>query len=102
MNPKPSAAWCQWRGDDLILQVRVQPRASRDECVGVQGERLKIRLTAPPVDGKANSCLIAYLAKQFKVPKARIALLSGETGREKRLCITAPAHLPEFITKPSA
>jgi uncharacterized protein (TIGR00251 family) len=59
-----------WDGQDLILDLHVQPRASRDEIVGVIGDRLKVRITAPPVDGKANQHLIAYLAKQFRVAKS--------------------------------
>lgn len=97
MTAHSDAGWCRWDGDDLILQVRVQPRASRDECSGVQGQHLKIRLTAPPVDGKANTGLIAFLAKRFKVPKSQVQLLSGETSREKRLRIRKPAQLPDFI-----
>ena len=87
----------QWEGDNLLLPVRVQPRASRDEIVGWQDERLKIRITAPPVDGKANSHLVKFLAKAFGVAKRDIELLSGETGREKRFRIHAPKRLPDAI-----
>lgn len=90
-----------WQDGALLLHVRVQPRASRDEYCGIQGESLKIRLTAPPVDGKANAGLIAFLAKWFKVPKSGIRILSGETSREKRVCIQNPARLPDFIRPPS-
>jgi uncharacterized protein (TIGR00251 family) len=65
------------------LGIRVQPRASKDQVVGWQGQSLKVRLTAPPVDGAANEALIAYLAKALGIPKVRIQLLRGETGREK-------------------
>jgi uncharacterized protein (TIGR00251 family) len=85
---------CEWQGEDLILRVRVQPKASRDEICGLQGEALKVRITAPPVDGKANAHLIKYLSKQFGVAKSAITLLNGETGRDKRLRIHAPARLP--------
>jgi uncharacterized protein (TIGR00251 family) len=89
---------CEWQGEDLILRVRVQPKASRDEICGLQGEALKVRITAPPVDGKANAHLIKYLAKQFGVAKSAITLLSGETGRDKRLHIHAPARLPQALS----
>ncbi len=85
--------WYRWQGDDLILSLRLQPRASRDEVVGVQGDALKIRITAPPVDGKANSYLIKFLAKLFDVPTARVTLLSGDTARDKRVCISRPGRL---------
>jgi len=91
-------AWLQQRGDELILTLRIQPRASRDEVVGAHGDALKVRITAPPVDGKANSHLCSYLAHLFKVPKSQVSLLSGESGRDKRVSITAPRQLPEFIT----
>lgn len=92
--------WYFWEGDTLTLTLRVQPRASRDEIAGVQGGRLKVRITAPPVDGKANAHLIRFLAREFKVPRSRITLLAGETGREKRLRIHAPGRLPPWLPSP--
>jgi uncharacterized protein (TIGR00251 family) len=87
--------WYQWQGDRLLLSVRLQPRASCDEIVGPHGtESLKVRITAPPVDGKANQHLIKYLAKAFGVAKGQVTLLSGTTGRDKRLAIDAPSKLP--------
>ena len=59
-----------------------------------------VRITAPPVDGKANKHLIKMLAKQFSVAPSSIQLLSGETVREKRLCIPNPKQLPDFILPP--
>ncbi len=90
----------RWEGDALTLNVRVQPRASRDEIVGPLGDSLKVRITTPPVDGKANTHLIKYLAKTFGVPRTRVTLLGGERGRDKRLRIDAPSRLPACI--PSA
>lgn len=86
----------QRQGDDLILAVKVQPRASKDELLW-QGEQLKLRITAPPVDGKANEHLIAFLAKLFRVPKSQVEILSGETGRDKRLRVRAPREIPPAI-----
>lgn len=79
-----------WDGLDLLLSVRVQPGASKDEIVGIQGNNIKIRISAPPQDGKANDQLIKFLARNFGVAKSRIQLLSGESGREKRIRITSP------------
>jgi len=87
----------RWEGDSLLLAIRVQPRASRDEIVGPHGNSLKVRITAPPVDGRANAHLIKYLAKAFGVPRARVTLLAGESGRDKRLRIDAPGRLPACI-----
>lgn len=89
-----------WQGDDLLLSIHIQPRASRDEIIGQHGDSLKIRITSPPVDGKANSHLIRYLAKQFAVPKADITLISGNSSRSKRLRIHAPARLPDALHPP--
>ena len=89
-----STAWYRWDGADLILDCHLQPKASKDEFAGLQGERLKIRLTAPPVDGKANAHLQAFLAKVFGVAKSQVILESGELNRHKRLRIRAPRSLP--------
>ena len=91
------AGWYRWDGTDLILVVRLQPRASKDEVVGPQGGSLKVRITAPPVEGKANARLVEYFSGLFKVPKSQVSLLSGETGRDKRLRISAPRQLPDFL-----
>ncbi len=87
-----------WRGETLELNVRVQPKANRDEIVGPLDNDLKVRITAPPVEGKANTHLIRFLAKTFGVPRARISLISGAKGRSKHLHIEAPARLPEIIS----
>lgn len=89
------AGYYQWQGEHLLLHVRVQPRASRDEIVGPHGEEaLKVRITAPPVEGQANDHLIRFLAKAFGVPRARVQLLSGESSRTKHLRIDSPRALP--------
>ena len=87
----------EWNHDDLILRIKVQPKASKDELCEAMGNCLKVRITAPPVDGKANQHLIKFLAKQFKVSKSQVKLLSGDIGREKRLKISSPNFLPAFI-----
>jgi hypothetical protein len=88
------ASYFRWDGEDLILDCHLQPKASKDEFAGLHGERLKIRLTAPPVDGKANAHLQAFLAKAFGVAKSQVTLESGELNRQKRLRIRAPQQLP--------
>jgi uncharacterized protein (TIGR00251 family) len=94
---KDQPAWYQWKDDDLLLSVRVQPKASRDEIIGPLEDALKIRITAPPVEGKANNHLIRFLARTFGVSKSRVEIISGETGRLKRLRIHAPERLPPGI-----
>jgi uncharacterized protein len=65
------------------LSVRVVPRSSRDEIVGKQDGIYKIKLTAPALEGKANKALIAFLAKQLGLSKAKIQIISGERARTK-------------------
>jgi len=97
-----SAHWYQWDGEDLLLAVHVQPKASRDRIDGTHGERLKVRITAPPVDGRANEHLLKFLACEFGVPRRQVVLVSGETGRSKRIRIERPARLPAgLVVAPS-
>ena len=86
-----------WDGADVILRVRVQPRAHRDEWVGLQEDRFRVRITAPPVDGQANTHLREFLAGLFGVAKSQVTLLAGETGRDKRWRIAAPKRWPPGI-----
>ena len=82
-------------GADLLLEVRVQPRASRSEIAGLHGGRLRIRLQAPPVDGRANAALIEFLAAAFGVPRARVIIEHGLASRDKRVRIRdAPVATP--------
>ena len=74
----------------IVLNVRVVPRASKDEIRGVLGDALKVRIQAPPVEGKANAYLVKFLSKHWKIPRRDIEILSGETGRHKRLRISNP------------
>ena len=92
----------RWDGADLILRVLVQPRASGDEFAGTHAGALKVRLTSPPVDGKANAALIAFLAEAFGVAKRQVTLLKGESGRVKQLRIQAPTRLPPGLPAPPA
>ena len=67
--------------------LRVQPRSSRNAITGVIGDAVKLAITAPPVDGKANQAVVDYLAKLFSVPKSSITILSGESGRNKLIAV---------------
>lgn len=71
--------------DGLRFTVTVQPRSSQDVVVGRHGDTLKIKLTAPPVDGAANKACVAFLAKRLGVAKTRLEIVSGHTSRTKRL-----------------
>ncbi|WP_305816077.1 DUF167 family protein YggU [Photobacterium leiognathi] len=84
-------------GDDLIVRLYIQPKASRDQIVALHGDEIKIAITAPPVDGKANAHLVKYLSKQFKVAKGLIHVEKGLQGRHKQVRIEAPKAIPNEI-----
>jgi uncharacterized protein (TIGR00251 family) len=86
VNSNSASAWSQ-EGENLLLRVFVQPRASRNQFCGTHDGELKLKLTSPPVDGAANECCREFLAKQLKVSKSSITIVSGETSRHKRLRI---------------
>lgn len=71
----------------VSLSVHVQPNASRTRIAGLHGEALKLCITSPPVDGKANGAVIQFFAKLFKIPKAAVTLASGEASRDKRIIL---------------
>ncbi len=96
------ASWWRRDGADIVLQVLVQPRASREAFGAVVGDRIKVSLTAPPVEGAANEALRAFLAKQFRVPRNRVELESGESGRRKRVRIRSVAMLPPTLAQLNA
>ena len=69
----------------ITLTLHIQPGAKKTECAGLHGEALKIRLAAPPVDGKANEALLRYVAERLSLPKSAVTLKSGQTSRHKVL-----------------
>ncbi|OBU18933.1 DUF167 family protein YggU [Photobacterium aquimaris] len=84
-------------GDDVVIRLYIQPKASRDQIVGLHGDEIKISITAPPVDGKANAHLAKFLAKQFKVAKGLVHVEKGFQGRHKQIRIEDPKQIPEPI-----
>ena len=70
-------------GPSATVSVRVVPRSSKEGVAGFEGGVLRIRLNAPPVEGKANEALVRFLAKAVGVPRSRITLVKGEKGRNK-------------------
>ena len=94
------SAWYAWQGNDLLLNVSIQPRARQDEISGVHGDSLKIRITAPPVDGRANAHLTAFLAGLCGVSKSAVIVTGGESSRHKRLRIRLQKPvLPEALAQ---
>jgi len=93
----PARRWYRWSGKQLVLNLRVVPRSKQDGIVGVHGDALKVRVAAPPVDGRANQRLVEFLAREFGVAKRDVTLLAGDTGQRKRVSITDPKQLPSGI-----
>ena len=93
-------AWHQRDGEDLVLSLRISPGSAKAGFAGTFQDALRLRLTAPPVDGKANQQLATWLAGQFGVAKSAIHIEAGKTGRMKRVRIVAPQKLPIRLTHP--
>lgn len=79
--------WCSPWKDGCAITVKVTPKASRNTVLGVEETWLRVALTAPPVDGKANEAARCFLAEQLKAPKRAVALISGQTARLKRFSV---------------
>jgi uncharacterized protein len=72
----------------ITFSVKVQPRARRNAIVGEFGSALKVALTAPPIDGRANEACIEFLAERLEVPGSSITIISGQRGRNKVVRVT--------------
>ena len=83
--------YLQERGADVWLQLHVQPGAKHTAWAGEYGERIKIRLNAPPVEGRANTALTAWLAQQFGCVARNVVVLKGELSRTKTVCFSGMA-----------
>jgi hypothetical protein len=89
-------------GDGIVVNVFVQPRASRNQVAGLHGEALKLRLTAPPVEGAANKMCIVFLADLLGVPKSTLEIVAGHSNRSKQVLVRStadrsPADLKKII-----
>ncbi len=85
-------------GNDIIIKVKIVPDSSKNKIIGVYNDSLKINITAPPVEGKANKKCIAYLAKYFDVAKSKIEIISGQTSKNKLIKIYDISQ-KEFLEK---
>lgn len=96
--------WCEKGADGIILRVKVVPRAPRTQVAGEMGDRLRIRLAAPPVEGRANEALVEFLAERLDVPRRDVEILSGDTGRLKRVRIrgVTPDQVRSRLSPPAA
>ncbi|MDR2244413.1 MAG: DUF167 family protein [Burkholderiales bacterium] len=90
-----AVSWWREDGDDLVLTLYVQPGAKRTEIQGRYDGALKVRLAAPPVDGKANQALLRFLADTFGVGLRAVTLEQGQSNRHKIVRIAAPTKRPD-------
>ncbi len=88
----PLPPWLHDQGGAVVIDVLVAPRASRNRVIAIHDNRLKIQLTAPPVEGQANDALVRFLADELEIPKAQIEIVGGATSKRKtvRLAAVAP------------
>ena len=91
------SAWYRRNGDVLTLTLHVQPGAKRTEVAGLHGEAMKIRLAAPPVEGRANEALLKFIAESFGVPLRQVELKQGGQSRHKIVAITGSKTEPENL-----
>jgi len=80
-------SWLTQTPQGVVLHIKVIPRASRTEVGEPMGDALKIRLQAPPVEGKANKALIEFLAKTLDLPRSAVQILGGDMSRHKRILL---------------
>jgi len=90
-------SWFAWRAGELQLELQIQPGAKRDAFAGLHGDRLKIKVHAPPLDGRANEQLVAFLAASFDTAKSNIGIVRGESGRAKSVRIRGARKLPKEL-----
>ncbi len=89
--------WLHHHGTRATLTLHIQPGAKKTEIAGTYGDALKIRLLAPPVDGKANAALLDFLAKRLGLAKSQISLISGQTSRRK--VVEIAEDVPDLETR---
>jgi len=90
---RPSSRQKKQTETSAILSVRIQPRSSKNGVTWMEDGSLKIRLTAPPVDGAANEALVKFLSELLSVSKSQVEIVSGHTSREKRVKINGVSEL---------
>ncbi|HKY01623.1 MAG TPA: DUF167 domain-containing protein [Burkholderiales bacterium] len=92
-------SWYRTTAEGYTLAIHAQPGAKRSEVAGLHGDRLKIRLAAPPVEGRANEALIAFLADELNLPRSKVRVIKGESSREKIVAVLDTTAQPERLLK---
>jgi uncharacterized protein (TIGR00251 family) len=92
-----SRAWCSALPGGVRIAVQITPNAKKTEVVGVQGDALKLKLQAQPIEGKANEALIKYLAGVLSVPRSAVAITHGHTNKRKLIEVVSATLTPEAV-----
>jgi uncharacterized protein len=93
--------WYSCNADRITLSLHVQPGAKQTSIAGLHGDALKIRLAAPPIEGRANEALLRYIADFFQVPLRNVELVKGEQSRQKRVAVHGSKVLPQSLLSAS-
>ncbi len=91
------SAWYRRNGEVITLTLHIQPGAKRTDVAGLHGDALKIRLAAPPIEGRANEALLKFIAEFFGVPLRQVELKQGGQSRHKVVAITGSKVEPESL-----
>jgi uncharacterized protein (TIGR00251 family) len=94
------AGWFRRSGEVITLTLHIQPGAKHSEIAGLHGEALKIRLAAPPAEGRANEALLKFIAELFGVPVRQVELKQGAQSRHKVVAVTGSKTEPERLLEP--
>lgn len=94
-------SWIKDSPEGCIVELHIQPQARKNEIIGLYNDKLKVKISAPPIDGKANQFLIEFLAEVLNVSKSSIRLLKGESSRQKQFLIRGlpPSQVEEALIK---
>ncbi|MFQ3611645.1 MAG: DUF167 domain-containing protein [Fimbriimonadales bacterium] len=102
LTPNPMTSWAKYdpERDSWTLQVHIQPSARSNQVVGEHGGRLKVKIAAPPVDDRANACLVTYLAELWGVPTKQVQIISGHRSRQKTVRVSgAGSQVPDCLSR---
>lgn len=83
----------------VSVKIKVEPRSSKSGIVGLYGDALKVKLTSPPVDGKANQELVELLAKECRIPKSAVEIVSGQSSKNKLVRISGIKSITDIMNK---
>lgn len=94
-----SKSYYSWNGNNLLVELQVQTKANKNGIAGEYNNRLKITVTASPIKGKANECIVKFLAKYFGVPQKQVSITKGAQSKHKSIMVENPRNNLEKFKK---